>query len=206
NYGRSLGESGWRALRDRVERGATLIAYGAAARWVMQQDTVLYERPDTSALPQDTVDAILRRIDAAAPTVNDLPPKMSPRARPDAPMSVPGSFLRGLLDREHWLTRGCARHELPLHARSLRLCASLRGANPVVYTDDAERLVISGFSWTENTVRTYAGAPYATVDRVGSGRIILFAEDPLFRGVWDGPGLLLMNAIYLGAPGRAGAE
>lgn len=206
NYGRSLGESGWRALRDRVERGATLIAYGAAARWVMQQDTVLYERPDTSALPQDTVDAILRRIDAAAPTVNDLPPKMSPRARPDAPMSVPGSFLRGLLDREHWLTFGYARPELPLHARSLPLRASLRGANPVVYTDDAERLVISGFSWPDNTVRTYAGAPYATVDRVGSGRIILFAEDPLFRGVWDGPGLLLMNAIYLGAPGRAGAE
>src|SRR5690606_41945593 len=54
NCGRSLGESGWRALRDRVERGATLIAYGAAARWVMQQDTVLYERPDTSANRKST--------------------------------------------------------------------------------------------------------------------------------------------------------
>src|SRR5690606_28133136 len=86
------------------------------------------------------------------------------------------------------------------------LCRSLRGANPVVYAEDAERLVISGFSWPDNTVRTYAGAPYATVDRVGSGKIILFAEDPLFRGVWDGPGLLLMNAIYLGAPARPGAE
>ena len=206
NYSRSLGESGWRALRDRVERGATLIAYGAAARWVMEQDTALYQRPDTSALPRDTVDVILRRIDAAAPPGNDLPPKPSPRARPDAPVPVPGTFLRGQLDRRHWLTFGYARPELPLHARSLPLRASLRGANPVVYTNDAERLVISGFSWPDNTVRTYAGAPYATVDRVGSGKIILFAEDPLFRGTWDGPGLLLMNAIYLGAPGRAGAE
>jgi hypothetical protein len=206
NYGRSLDASGWRALRDRVERGATLIAYGAAARWVMEQDTALYERPDTSALPRDTVEAILRRIDAAAPTGNELPPKPSPRARPDAPVPVPGTFLRGRLDREHWLTFGHTRAELPLHARSVPLRASLRGANPVVYAEDAERLVISGFSWPDNTVRTYAGAPYATVDRVGSGKIILFAEDPLFRGVWDGPGLLLMNAIYLGAPARPGAE
>src|SRR5690606_13355246 len=136
----------------------------------------------------------------------DMPPSMSPRARPGAPMPVPGAFLRGRLDRAPWLTFGYTRPELPLHARSLPLRASLRGANPVVYADDADALVISGFSWPDNTVLTYAGAVDATVDRVGSGRIILFAEDPLFRGVCDGPGLLLMNAIYMEGPGRAGAE
>jgi hypothetical protein len=67
--------------------------------------------------------------------------------------------------------------------------------------------VLSGHAWPDNTVRTYAGKPYATVDRLGSGRVILFADDPLFRATFDAPGRLLLNAIYLSpARGRPDAE
>ncbi len=204
NPGAALGEEGARLLRDWVERGGTLIACGGGARWVQSQEFgVTYERPDTAALPRDTVNAILRTIDAAAPGV-DLPPATSPEARPGAAQPVPGAFLRGRLDGRHWLTFGYEQNELPLLMRALPLRASTRGANPVVFAG-ADRLVISGFTWPDNTVRSYAGRSYATVDGAGQGRIVLFANDPLYRGVFDAPGVLLMNAILVGAPGRPGA-
>ncbi len=65
--------------------------------------------------------------------------------------------------------------------------------------------MLSGFTWPDNTARAYARKSFATADRLGSGRVILFASDPIYRGAFDAPRLLLLNAIYLGAPGRPGA-
>jgi hypothetical protein len=204
NYGSTLGEEGARVIRDWVERGGTLIAYGGAARWVQDQDLGLrFEVRDTTAMAPDTVDAILRTIDAAVPDSTFGAPAAG--TRPDLPQSVPGAFLRGRLDQRHWITTGYDGAELPLLMRSVPLRATTRGANPVAFAA-ADRLVIAGFTWPDNTVRTYAGATYATVDGAGQGTVILLASDPLHRGVFDAPGLLLLNAIYLGAPGLAGSE
>jgi hypothetical protein len=204
-YG-TLDDDATAALKSWVESGGTLIAYGGGARWVQRQDMgVEYVEPDTARLPADSMAALLERIDAAGPDSVVLPPFTSESARPDAPEVVPGAFLRARLDATHWLTSGYAEAELPLMVEALPLRASSDGANPVVFAD-GEGLVISGFSWPENTERTYGGKPYATVDGAGSGRIILFATDPLYRGVFDAPAGLLMNAIFLGAPGRSDAE
>jgi hypothetical protein len=105
------------------------------------------------------------------------------------------------MDLTHWLTFGYGADELPLLAQSLPLRPSTAGANPVIYATGGD-LRLSGFVWPDNTQRHYAGRPYATVDGVGQGRLILLAEDPLFRGVFDAPAGLLMNAIFLGARGR----
>lgn len=89
--------------------------------------------------------------------------------------------------------------------RTLPLRASKRGANPVVLAG-RDRLVMSGWTWPDNTSRSYAERPYATVDEVGRGRVVLFADDPLYRGEFDGPAVLFYNALFLGAPGRRDAE
>ncbi len=205
SYSNTLDSVGAEKLKDWVERGGTLIAYGGGARYTMESDLgTSHEPADTTTPPADTIAAILQVIDDAAPPGTELPPMLSPDARPDAPMRVPGSFLRGLLDETHWLTFGYAGNELAILTRSIPLQVSTQGANPVVFAA-RDRLVVAGFAWPDNTPRTYAGKPYATVDRVGRGRVILFAEDPLYRGVFDAPAGLLMNAIFLGAPGRPGA-
>jgi hypothetical protein len=196
SYGSSLGEDGAGAVKDWVERGGTLIAYGGGARWVQSVDLgAEYETADTTALPGDTVAALLRRLDAAAPQ-EDLPPVSSPGARAGDALTVPGALLRGRLDMTHWLTSGYTGSEIALLMRALPLRASLRGANPVVFAD-ADRLVITGFTWPDNTTRSYAGRPSATVDSVGNGQIILFAFDPLYRGTFTAPAQLLMNALLL---------
>jgi hypothetical protein len=196
SYSSSLGEDGAEAVKEWVERGGTLVAYGGGARWVQSVDTgAQYETADTTALPADTVAALLRRLDEAAPQ-DDVPPLSSPGARAGTALTVPGALLRGRLDMTHWLTSGYTSSEIALLMRALPLRASLRGANPVVFAD-ASRLVISGFTWPDNTTRAYAARTYATVDGVGRGQIILFAFDPLYRGTFTAPAQLLMNALLL---------
>lgn len=207
SYDESLGKEGAAELKGWVERGGTLIAYGRGAQYVLGHDFgTSHVEPDTAALDADTVAAILRRIDDAFPGEPKLPPLESPGARPDAQLPVPGTFLRARLDPDHWLTHGYVGSELPILMNALPLRASSDGANPVAFTTGDE-LVISGFSWPDNTRRTYGGQPYATVDRVEEGRVILFADDPLFRATYDAPSKLLLNAIYLSpARGRRDAE
>jgi hypothetical protein len=131
-----------------------------------------------------------------------LPPEPSPSAAiPEQP--VPGAFLRARADTTHWLTYGMGA-ELALLSDHTPLTTSVNGANPVTYA--AADLEVSGFTWPALTEHVYAEQPYATVDRLGDGRVIRLAEDPLFR-VWaDGPMALLTNAIYLGGPNEPGGS
>lgn len=205
-YQDRLGEGGTERLAEWVRSGGTLVAYGRGARFVMDGDFGTSHEEESEERPDDAeLREILAEIDAAAPAGVTLPPSMSPEARPDAPLAVPGAFLRGVLDRTHWLTAGYEREEIPLLMRALPLRASQEGTNAVIFAP-AERLVMAGFTWPHNTERSYAGKPYATVDPVGEGTIVLLAGDPLFRGVFDAPAGLLYNAIFLGAPGRPDAQ
>ena len=36
------------------------------------------------------------------------------------------------------------------------------------------------------------------VSRIGKGRVVLFADNPNFRGAWYGTNKLFMNAIFFG--------
>ncbi len=201
-YGREVGEAGVERLRGWVERGGALIGYAGGASYLQDQDLGAdYALPDTTALPGDTLAAIRRRAEESAPAGTLLPPAAAPETRPDAPLAVPGAFLRGELDRTHWLTYGLEEPEMALLVQMLPLRASRSGANPVLYAA-GDDLLVSGFVWPDNTRRSYAGRSYATADAVGRGRIVLFAEDPVYRAVFDAPAQLLWNAIYLGARGR----
>jgi hypothetical protein len=205
-YGGVLVDDAAASVMCWVQRGGALISYDGGARWVLQHDIgTAHEKADTASLSADSVVAIIRRIDAAAPGAWGLPPLTSPGARPHDAEAVPGAFLRARLDPMHWLTAGYEAAEIPVLMQSVPLRPTTRGANPVVFAD-ADRLVMAGFVWPENTARNYPKRPWATVDEVGAGKVILFASDPLYRGVFDAPAGLLMNAIYLGARGRPGAE
>ena len=69
---------------------------------------------------------------------------------------------------------------------------------------DEGRLRLSGLMWPEARER-WADTAYATVESLGKGQIILFANDPFFRGYFEGSLRLLLNAIVLG-PGMGTSQ
>lgn len=57
----------------------------------------------------------------------------------------------------------------------------------------------------ENVAKELAGRPYALVRSVGRGQVVLFADDPGFRGMLPALGKLYLNALVL-LPGRRSEE
>ena len=56
-------------------------------------------------------------------------------------------------------------------------------------------LTISGFVWEGNTERLLKGSSYVIDESHGSGHVVLFAEDPFFRGMTRSTTRQFFNAI-----------
>lgn len=115
---------------------------------------------------------------------------------------VPGAVLRGVLDREYWLAAGYGEPELPVLVEGRRVFVAPDGppsARRRVVGRFAARdqLAISGHAWEESLDRL-SEAVFLYEERVDSGRVICFAEDPNFRGFWRGANRLFLNAVVVG--------
>ena len=51
----------------------------------------------------------------------------------------------------------------------------------------------------KNMENNLKGAASLIVSGSGSGRVVLFADNPNFRGTWYGTNKLFLNAIFFGA-------
>jgi hypothetical protein len=186
---RELGDDGVEKLKAWVKSGGVLIGFGGGGGLAALKDvglsTVATVGADTGA-----------KADTAAP--GTVPPFVSSTAPPAGrPEWLPGSIFRATLDSTHWLTLGYSAARLPVFLDGDTFWKpSAGGANPVVFTGDS--LTLSGFTWPGNTERLLKGTAWAAVENQGSGRVVLFLGDPLFRGFWRGTARLVTNAILIG--------
>jgi hypothetical protein len=128
----------------------------------------------------------------------ELPPIASPSARPGVvPEAVPGAIMRATVDRTTYLTFGYEDTQLPVLVNSgYFFRPSKEGTNAVVFSPDVnQQLRISGFVWPSNTERLLRGTAYVIEEPTGRGHVILFAEDPSFRGIWRTTVRLFFNSI-----------
>ena len=188
---RELGDDGIAALKGWVRSGGVLIGYGGAGDLVANKDVGLSSiasvAPDSGA-----------KADTTAP--GNIPVLISSTAPNRGRVEwIPGAIFRATLDTTHWLTYGYDRDRLPVFIDGDTFWRpSKSGANPVTFTDATDSLVLSGFVWPDNTARLLKGSTWAAVENQGSGRVVLFLSDPLFRAFWRGPAKLLTNAILMG--------
>ncbi len=167
-----LGESGIERLKRWVRDGGTLVAIGSAKDFVKDQLELINLRSWYDE--EENEDA--QRV------------------------TVPGAFFSTDLDEENWLTSGYS-HGFPALVNSSRIYLTPEGAvsprrnTPVMVSEGQSK--ISGHAWQENLERT-PGTVFAYEERVGSGRVIAFAEDINFRGYWRGANRLFLNAVILG--------
>ncbi|HSB52992.1 MAG TPA: hypothetical protein VLD58_01490, partial [Gemmatimonadales bacterium] len=187
-----LGDDGARRLKTWVENGGAVIGFGGAVSLLGRKEVDLTSvkvlSPDSTASKDTTV------TDAMRPA----PPLVSPTAAGgNRPEFIPGAIFRATLDRTHWLTGGYERDQLPVFLEtSTLLKPSEKGASPVVFT--GTDLTLSGFTWPENTEKHLRNSVWASVESQGRGSVILFAENPVYRGFWRGPSKLLTNAVLFG--------
>ena len=206
---RELGDAD--RLKRWVNEGGAIIAIGRAIEMLARTELALTtvkllseeDDEDDEEDEEKKTEEERARADTAAVSASarPVPPFISPTApRPNQPEDVPGIVAKGTLDRTHWLTYGYDRDHLAVPVSGAGfLRPSREGDNPVtILGDDA---VISGFTWPDNTARLLDRTVWAAVENVGNGKVILFAEDPLFRAFWRGPAGLFQNALLMG-PGR----
>jgi Zinc carboxypeptidase len=127
-----------------------------------------------------------------------LPPIASPSAKPGrVPEAVPGAIMRATIDRTTYMTFGYEDPSLPvLVASGYFFRPSKEGTNAVVFDEEAARpLRISGFVWPDNTERLLRGSSYVFEEPTGRGHVVLFAEDPNFRGIWRNTTRLFFNSF-----------
>ncbi len=198
-YERELGEDGVKRVQDWIGRGGVFVGWGGGARFAMDSD-VDWTSVRIVGSDEDSAkaDSVARRDTTVAPDQRPAPPLVSPTA-PGAgvPLDVPGAIFRASLDLSHWLTLGYERETLPVLLRGDQFFRPSRaGANPISFVADS--LVVSGFTWPDNTERLLRGTSWAAVEHRGSGHVVLFADSPVYRLFWRSTYRLLTNAMLFG--------
>ncbi len=194
---RELGESGAERLKSWVRSGGSILAVGGAVEVLSRKEISL-----TTVVPLGEDETDKTKLPGADTTVSlssrPAPPLVSPSAGASrTPVRIPGAIFRASLDQTHWLTMGYARDVLPVFLDTGRLLKpSEKGDNPVVFV--GSDLTLAGFTWPGNTEKLLRGSVWAAVENVGRGSVVVFAENPLFRGFWRGTARLVTNAVLLG--------
>lgn len=116
-----------------------------------------------------------------------LPPIASPSANPgQVPEPVPGAIVRATVDRTTYLTYGLETDDLPvLLSSGYFFRFSKDGTNALLFEPKPKKpLTIAGFVWEGNTEKLLKGTAYIIDEPTGAGHVILFAEEPFFRGIF----------------------
>jgi len=177
NYG-SLNDAFVSRLRSWVSSGGVLIGYKNAANWMVSNNLATAEfvrqKSDESREPLPYADANANR----------------------GAQVIGGSIFRVDADLTHPLLYGYTNPQLAVFRNSTVFfkAPSNRYAAPLRYTQSP---LISGYISPQN-LELMPGTASLLVSGVGSGRTILFADNPNFRAFWFGTNKLFANALFFG--------
>jgi len=219
SYKRLLGKQGIQRIRDWINHGGTLIAIGDAAAALtdstLKLSQVRLRRQVLKKLDEYKVelaweaDAGKKKPDSLAVWgTAPFQPQQTVKAQKKHPRNLAqqdkqqrlfrprGSFMRINLHPEHWLGFGVD-GKLPALIYTDKAYLSKRPVETAARLADEKHLRLSGLAWPEARAR-WAQSAYLTRERLGKGQLILFSNDPIFRGYTFGTARLLVNAVLLG--------
>ncbi|MGH9948493.1 MAG: M14 family zinc carboxypeptidase [Pyrinomonadaceae bacterium] len=201
-YMNSFGTGGVSALKEFASGGGTIVTISGASVFATLKDAGLTtskmvgsdddeqkgksgdEKPSPTPTPSpEPVAMVTDQDDGKAPS---LPPIASPSANANkVPEALPGAIFRATVDRTTYLNYGVDRNALPVLLTSGYFFRySKEGTNAMVFDAAAKKpLTVSGFVWEGNTENLLKGTSYLIDESMGGGHVILFAEDPFFRGM-----------------------
>ena len=169
----TLGSKLRATIDDYISAGGCVIATQNAASWLLE-----------SKLVKDKL-----RLFTPPPT-RDLPYADLARARGE--QRIGGAIFEATLDPTHPLAFGIGK-SIPLF-RSDPTCLERPQGSGVLVGRYARDAWLSGYASRERR-KQIEGSAALIARRVGKGRVILFADNPIFRGFWLGGNRLFMNAV-----------
>jgi len=177
-------------LRQWVAEGGTLIGLGNATPW-LRANTIDYVDPESN-----------EGIEAADETAPEDEEEEAPFERADyadkddreAVDVIGGAIFAADIDMTHPLGFGFRNRQLYLHKNYREPMEHTDNpyATVIAYSDDP---VYSGYVSDDNREQL-AGTAALLAERIGNGSVILFADNPNFRGYWYGTNKLFLNALF----------
>jgi hypothetical protein len=177
----ALSDAEQQKIKDWVANGNTLITISGGSSYAIGQKWVNEKLVEA---PKDSVK-----------TVSRLPYVDAPEN--SGKESVGGIILEANLDLTHPLSFGYQRSDIPVYKNNEVWLAPSKSPYGTVaqYTENPH---IDGFITAKNLNDYAKKSASLVVSRLGGGRVILFADNPNFRGSWYGTNRLLLNALFLG--------
>jgi hypothetical protein len=138
---------------------------------------------------------------------NDADYEKAIRATTELPDSAPGTIVRARIRPDFWLTNGVADSvNAMVEGRAIYTPVKADKGVNAVYFDAADKLLASGYLWSEN-LKQMAYKPLVVTSTSGRGVVVGFTEDPTFRAMLDGMNVLFLNAVFRGpAHARAAGQ
>ena len=176
-------------LRLWVAEGGTAIGMRGAVPW-LRASTLDWIDPESEEALAAAEEEVAEEDEAE--DVGRL--SYSDKADSEAQKVIGGAIFSADLDVSHPLGFGYADRAIFLHknVEEPMLPVDNPFATVIAYTDDP---VFSGFVSDENR-DALAGTPSLIAERSGDGSVILFADNPNFRGYWYGTNKLFLNSVF----------
>ena len=164
-----------------VKKGNTLITIGTASKWAIEKKLVIESL--TKAAKDSTAATVHQPYVEAAENIGKE--------------SVGGVILRTDIDVSHPIAFGYRDAAIPVYKNNTVWLQPTKNAYATV-AKYAKSPLIDGFITKKNMTEYLGPSASLIVSKLGSGRVILFADNPNFRGSWYGTNKLFLNALFLG--------
>lgn len=203
-------------LKAWVNDGGTLITFQTATAWAIQQEIVreklsqtetFARRGEVPVLPTVTTgktedskkEPAKSSADAATGKQASLQLERLDYSRQEdveGSKRINGAIFLSDLDISHPIAFGVSSRKLFINKNgsTLLLPSANKYATVAQYT---AKPLINGYSSKANTAKV-ANSAAIIASGSGSGEVILFADDPTYRGYWLGTARLFLNSIFFG--------
>ena len=174
-----LGKGEVKKIKKWVEEGNTLITIARGSSWAISKklinESLVESKKDSTHSRKNYVDAR----------------EFFGRER------IGGVILKADIDLTHPIAFGYNDNSIPVYKNNNVFINKTKNdySSVATYSKDFH---IDGYISESNKKDFIPGAASLIISKVGSGRVVVFADNPNFRGTWYGTNKLFLNAIFLG--------
>ena len=174
-----LGKDEIKKIKKWVEKGNTLITIARGSSWAINNELIDENLVENK---KDSVHSRKNYIDASGFIGRE---------------KIGGVILRADIDLTHPIAFGYNDTSIPIYKNNNVFINKTKDdySSVVIYSKDFH---IDGYISELNREEFIPGAASLIISKLGSGRVVVFADNPNFRGTWYGTNKLFLNAIFLG--------